>query len=81
MKLNKLILQALCNCTALIKDKMMEQKSIQIVKISGIPYERGFQYGQAVKKMIHKAIKEWKLALHRNHLRDQIGRASCRERV
>ena len=48
----------------------MKQKNIQIVEISGAPYERGFQYGQAVNEMIHKAVKDWKLALHRNHLLD-----------
>jgi len=49
---------------------MMEQKNIQIVEISGTPYERGLQYGQALSDKIKKAVKDWKLALHRNQLRD-----------
>ena len=33
----------------------------QFIKISGTPYERGFQYGSQAKERIFKVIEEYKV--------------------
>ena len=33
----------------------------QYIKVSGTPYERGFQYGSQAKERIHKVIDEYKV--------------------
>lgn len=33
----------------------------QYIKVSGTPYERGFQYGSQAKERIHKVIEEYKV--------------------
>lgn len=48
----------------------MKQQEIEIVEISGKPYERGRQYGQSAGERIRKAVKDWKTSLHHNHLRN-----------
>jgi len=45
------------------------QEHIKIVEISGTPYERGRQYGESAKEKILAAMKDWRLSLHRNHLK------------
>ncbi len=45
------------------------QQHIKIVDISGTPCERGRQYGEWAKEEILASMKDWKLSLHRNHLK------------
>ena len=33
----------------------------QYIKVSGTPYERGFQYGSQAKERIYKVIEEYKV--------------------
>lgn len=35
----------------------------QYIKVSGTPYERGFQYGSQAKERIYKVIEEYKVLL------------------
>jgi len=48
----------------------MKNQKIDIVEISGTPYERGRKYGEVARERILKAVKDWKTAIHRAYLRD-----------
>lgn len=40
----------------------------QYIKVSGTPYERGFQYGSQAKERIHKVIEEYKVLFEKEAL-------------
>lgn len=40
----------------------------QFIKISGSPYERGFQYGSQAKERIFKVIEEYKVLFEKKLL-------------
>jgi len=48
----------------------VKKQKIEIIEISGTPYERGRKYGEAAKDRIQKVLKDWKTYMHRNYLRD-----------
>jgi len=48
----------------------MKDQPIEMIEISGTPYERGLQYGKTAKDRIQKVLKDWKTSIHKSCLRD-----------
>ncbi len=54
----------------IVMEIKVKNQKIEIIEISGTPYERGRKYGEIAKNRIQKAIKDWKIYIHRNYLRN-----------